>query len=104
MTCSEFTSLIDGCLQGNLPDEKLEAFEQHYFECDLCYAQLKVAERLISKEVPIVIEGRAAKPLFAFDWKLIGKPRLAFASFLIIALTAVLVTVISHSNRLRLLN
>ncbi len=100
MTCSEFTSLIDSYLQRNLPDEKLEAFEQHYFECDLCYAQLKVAERLVSKEVPIVIEGRAAKPLFGFDWKLTRKPMLAFASFLIIALTAVLVTVINQSLRL----
>lgn len=100
MTCSEFTSLIDSYLQGNLPDEKMETFEQHYFECDLCYAQLKVAERLVLKEVPIVIEGRAAKPLFGFDWKLTRKPMLAFASFLIIALTAVLVTVINQSHRL----
>lgn len=103
MTCSEFTSLIDSYLQGNLPDEKLEAFEQHYFECDLCYAELKVAERLISKEVPIVIEGRAAKPLFGFDWKLTRKPMLAFAVFFVMAITAILVIVINHSSRLRLL-
>ncbi len=103
MTCSEFTSLIDSYLKGNLPDEKLETFEQHYFECDLCFAQLKVAERLISKEVSIVTAGRAVKPLFGFNWKLHRKPMLAFASFLIIALTVVLVTVISQSHRLRLL-
>jgi tetratricopeptide (TPR) repeat protein len=103
MTCIEFTSLIDSYLQGNLSDENLEAFEQHYFECDLCYAELKVAERLISKEVPIVIEGREAKLLYGFDWKLTRKSMLAFASFFILALTIVLVTVINHSSRLRLL-
>ena len=54
MTCKEFASLTDSYLRGDLPEEKQEVFELHYFECDSCFAWLKAVERLHSKEVPIV--------------------------------------------------
>jgi len=107
MNCKEFTSLIDSYMQGNLSEneEKQEAFERHFFECDLCFAQLKAVERLYSKEIPITVKigSREAKPLSGFSWADKWKPALAFASVLVLVLTAVLVSIIDHSNRLKLL-
>lgn len=95
MKCGEFTALIDGYLAGAVPEEQQEAFELHYFECDGCFAQLKAAERLHSKEVPIAVamrdSGRAARPLFGFLGDLLApKPVMAMATVLVVALVSVL--------------
>ena len=64
MKCSEFTNVIDSYLDGTLAEDKMEALEMHYFECDDCFARLKVAERLHSNEIHIVaaVDVRDAKP------------------------------------------
>ncbi len=38
--------IIDSYLAGRLSDADREAFEAHYFECDECFAEVEVAERL----------------------------------------------------------
>lgn len=85
MKCKEFNALIDGYLEGTLAEEIQETFELHYFECDECYAQLKIVERLNSKEVPIVTGSRSTSP--AWQWLLNWKPATALAMVLIAAVS-----------------
>jgi tetratricopeptide (TPR) repeat protein len=100
MTCKEFASLTDGYLRGDLPEEKQEAFELHYFECDSCFAWLKAVERLHSKEVLIVTAVK--KPAFAWSelWK--WKPLLAAASALLVVVLSS-IFVIQHSRHMKLI-
>jgi hypothetical protein len=100
MTCKEFASLTDSYLHGNLQAEKQEAFELHYFECDGCFARLKAAERLHSKEVPIV--AAVKKPAFEWSelWKL--KPLLAAAAALLVVVLSS-IFVIQHSRHMKLI-
>lgn len=85
MACSEFTSLIDSYLKEDLPEEKRETFEAHFFECDACFDELKLHERLVSKEVPIVLKGK--KPFWTWGFK----PVLVLTSLLIVAVSSVLI-------------
>jgi tetratricopeptide (TPR) repeat protein len=87
MTCSEFTNLVDVYLTGDIPEKKREMFEAHFFECDDCFTQLKLRERLYSKEIPIVVEGKKA----AFSWIRYWKPALVLSSFLILLISSWLV-------------
>ncbi len=92
MKCEEFGSFLDGYLKGEMAEEKQEAFESHYFECDSCFADLKVRERLYSKEVPIVEGRKAAVPV----WGVLGvftrlKPALVMASVLVVAVASLLI-------------
>jgi tetratricopeptide (TPR) repeat protein len=80
ITCEEFDGLIDGYLDGTLAEEKQETFELHYFECNECYTQLRVAERLHSKEVPIVTGAKSASPAWRLLWN--WKPAAALAMIL----------------------
>ncbi len=77
MTCNEFNGFADSYLLGNIPEEKREEFEFHYFQCNKCYAAVKLSERLYSRDVPIIIAQREFS-LFRY-WK----PALAFATLLI---------------------
>lgn len=81
MKCEELNALIDGYLEGTLAEEIQETFELHYFECDECYAQLKVVERLHSKEVPIVTGSKSTAAVW--QWLLNWKPALAVTMVLI---------------------
>lgn len=83
ITCREFNDLAENYLADDLPEKKKEAFEAHYFECDNCFAELKLLERLYSKEIPIIQTGR--KPFRVWEWGLkpLFKPVLALASLLI---------------------
>jgi hypothetical protein len=87
MTCSEFTNLVDGFLSGDIPEEKREAFEAHFFECDACFAELKIRERLYSKEIPIVTAGKEPALAWIRHWK----PALVLSSFLILLISSWLV-------------
>ena len=91
VTCNEFSQQIDSYLDGKIAEEKLEAFELHYFECDGCFAELKAAERLRSKEVPIVapVAGEQKSKAWGFGFKL--KPLLTFGTLFLVVLVAVLV-------------
>jgi tetratricopeptide (TPR) repeat protein len=80
--------LIDSYLSGNLPEEEQEAFEMHYFECDDCFALLKTAERLHSKDIPIVLEGRKTSTVRQWLWN--WKPAAAFAALFIIVFVSII--------------
>ena len=99
MTCKEFACLIDRYLCGKLPAETQEAFELHYFECDGCFTRLKVAERLLSKEVPMAVESR--EPVFTGAMLWTWKPVLAAAAVLFVVFSSILV--LRHSSRMRVL-
>ena len=85
MECKEFIRLIDSYLKEEIPEEKREAFEAHYFECDACFAELKLHERLYSKEVPIVL--KSTKPFWVWAFK----PMLVLSSLLIVVVSSLLV-------------
>ncbi|MCP4150490.1 MAG: hypothetical protein GY757_22275 [bacterium] len=85
MICLEFTKQLDYYLKNELSEKNRETFEAHYFECDNCFAELKLQERLYSKEVPIVLTGKKTSFIFDFlvpKWK----PSLVLASFLVMVL------------------
>lgn len=98
MTCKEFASLTDSYLRGSLSEEQQEAFELHYFECDGCFARLKAAERLHSKEVSIAVSVKT--PAFEWSelWKL--KPLIAAAAALLVVVL-LSVYVIQHSRYMK---
>jgi hypothetical protein len=98
--CEDFNILIDEYLAGELMGPKQEAFELHYFECDDCFAALKVAERLHSKEIPIVLKGKQPVSIFnrLFGWK----PLTAMAAAAIVVVVSI--SMIRSSNRLEFLN
>ncbi|MDQ1350083.1 MAG: hypothetical protein QG657_384 [Acidobacteriota bacterium] len=87
ITCREFNDLAESYLADDLSEKKKEAFEAHYFQCDNCFAQLKLLERLFSKEIPIIQTER--KPSWAWAWTLkpLFKPVLALASLLIVVVS-----------------
>ncbi len=91
MKCDEFNNLTDNYLLQELEDDAREQFEMHYFECDDCFAQLKVKERLFSKEIPIVTGEKKAFRLLRF------KPAFILASvFLLVIISSI--TYVSKLN------
>lgn len=97
MICSDFTALTDRYLKEELPEEKREAFEAHFFECDGCFTELKLRERLYSKEIPVVTgDTRGA---WAQVWSRLPdilpsfnlKPALVLASVLLVVVSSLLV-------------
>ena len=90
MKCKEFESLISGYLEGTIADDKKEIFEEHYFECDECYASLVLTENLRNKNVRI-LPGRERNHSFVF------KPALIFASLILAVFTSLFPT--DPSNR-----
>ncbi|MCP5106688.1 MAG: zf-HC2 domain-containing protein [bacterium] len=85
MICSDFNSQIDSYLNGEIAEEKRETFELHFFECDDCFTELKIRERLFSKEIPIVTAGK--KSFWAWGFK----PMLVLSSLLIVVVSTLLV-------------
>jgi len=53
MICSEFSALVPRYLKGDLADPLLGEFEQHYFQCDRCFSDLQVEEKLVNKEFTV---------------------------------------------------
>jgi len=85
MICREFESLTGSYLNGSIPEEKREMFEEHYFICDSCYASLVVAENLYNKKVRIVPrEGKRFSVVF--------KPAVLFVSFIFIIFASLFIT------------
>ena len=83
MKCKEFTTLIDGYMTGELSTEKQETFEEHFFECDRCYAELKLNDTLQSKEFRVALKGKM--PIF------IKKPLLVLTTILIFVVSSILI-------------
>ncbi len=53
------SELIADYLLGNLSEDKAKAFEEHYFQCEICFNELKAAEdaiKLIKQEGPEILE------------------------------------------------
>ena len=53
------SELIADYLMGNLSEDKAKAFEEHYFQCEICFDELKAAEHaieLIKQEGPEILE------------------------------------------------
>ena len=101
MKCEDYNNLIAGYLARELPEEKQEAFEMHYFECENCFAQLKVEERLLSKEIPVVLGEKSVLPqwLRFMNWK----PVAGLASLALIVMVSVLFLGRSQSGQLQFL-
>lgn len=87
LECKDFSHLIDSYLSSSIAEEKQEAFELHYFECDGCFAELKAAERLKAKEVPIVAPVPGQQKVRAFRWK----PLMVFGTLFLVVLASVFV-------------
>lgn len=89
ITCREFNDLAESYLADELTEKKKEAFEAHYFQCDNCFAELKLLERLYSKEIPIIQTVRKPSRAWAWEWRLkpLFKPVLALASLLIVVVS-----------------
>ena len=77
MKCEEFESMVDGYVDGTIPESAAEDFEAHYFECDNCFYTLKATELLYENKVRIPIKEKR-NILFVF------KPAIALASLVII--------------------
>lgn len=88
MKCEDYNNLITRYLARELPEEEQEAFEMHYFECETCFAQLKIEERLLSKEIHIVTGAKRTMPMWL--WPLNWKPVAGFASLVLVVMVSVL--------------
>jgi tetratricopeptide (TPR) repeat protein len=96
MTCAEFIRLIDSYLCGEFSrdgDERCEAFEAHYFQCSACFGQLKIAERLHSREIPITapVKPTALHPLFQWLFQVKWQPAAALAAVILAVVLSVLI-------------
>lgn len=80
MKHEEFSKQIEQYLLGKLEDAAAEKFESHYFECDKCFLELKIHERLITKNVPIYLN-----PATKRSWSWLPKPVLTFGSLVLVA-------------------
>lgn len=94
MKCQEFSSFLDDYLTGNMPDEIKERVEEHYFQCDNCYMELKLREGLAKKNFLVYLKAREKNR----SWIL--KPILTFASFLIIFISTILIIQQHRHSRL----
>lgn len=82
------SNLIADYLNGELSDERKRSFQEHYFDCDICFEELRLAEdsiHLIKTDGPTVLakrEGWWSRKLKALSeklhWEWHGKPRLAY--------------------------
>ncbi len=58
--------LISDYLMGELPEDEARAFEEHYFHCEACFKELKIAEdaiNIIAKDGKAIFESAAHQPL-----------------------------------------
>lgn len=85
MACSEFKSLIDDYLKEQIPEDRRETFEEHYFTCDSCFNELKLHERLFSKEIPIILKGTKPFRIWGF------RPLFVLTSLFIVVVSSFLV-------------
>jgi len=64
--------LISDYLMGELPDDDAKNFEEHYFQCETCFKELKIAEdaiNLIEREGSAIFEPDAHQPLAETEGK-----------------------------------
>jgi len=58
--------LISNYMMGELPDDEAKNFEEHYFHCETCFKELKIAEdaiNIIAKEGPTIFKPDVHQPL-----------------------------------------
>ncbi len=89
--CKEFSKLILPYLSEKMDEQQTEQFELHYFTCENCFLNLKIAQHLHSGSVPVRLKSQRRSFVF--------KPIFAFSSFLLLFIvSAVLFFVINSSN------
>jgi len=78
----EEREIVEAYLQGKLPDNDAQAFEEHFFECDQCFAEVRAAGNFIAGVRQIaqagsprdtgesgrLPEARRWQPAFGFAW------------------------------------
>jgi hypothetical protein len=90
---------IEGYVRGRLTETERQAFEEHYFACDKCFADVQANERFVagvhyaaeSGLLASATEAGRRSPAWSFfneDWKLWLKPAFALTGALAIVLTA----------------
>ncbi len=71
MECTAFNNLIMPYLSDQLDEGDRELFEMHYFQCDVCYDNLRIAQHLHSGAVPVRTDVKSRlflfKPVFALS-------------------------------------
>jgi hypothetical protein len=91
----EQREVIESYVRGRLTMEERLAFEEHYFICDRCFAEVQTQERFVAgvhyaAEAGLLAPASrtaAARKLFNPDWQIWLKPAFAFTSVLALALT-----------------
>ena len=64
--------LIFDYLMEELPEDEARAFEEHYFQCETCFKELKISEdavKLIAKDGKAIFEPEAHQPLAETEGK-----------------------------------
>ncbi len=91
----EQREVIESYVRDRMTAEERLAFEEHYFVCDQCFAQVQTLERFVAGVHYAAQAGllapanrlAAARKLFNPDWQIWLKPAFAFTSALALALT-----------------
>ena len=92
----EQQAVIESYVRDRLTAAERLAFEEHYFVCDQCFAQVQTLERFVAGVhyaaqagllAPATGRAAAARQLFNLDWQVWLKPAFAFTSVLALALT-----------------
>ncbi len=83
MKCKEFESLVESYIDGTIREKVREDFEAHYFECEKCFALLKLHENLIEKKV-MFLPGKSKANTFLPRFK----PAAVFSSVLFVFLVS----------------
>lgn len=88
MNCKEVQNgeVVERYLANQLPDAEKEAFEQHYFACDRCFAELEAArsvQQALESRAPAIRDAQqAGRSRSTYSWVAL----LAVAASLIIAI------------------
>lgn len=89
---------IEGYVRGRLTEAERQAFEEHYFACDKCFADVQAHERFVAgvhyaadaglvASAPSASRPSAIGSFFSEYWKLWLKPALALTGALAVILT-----------------
>ena len=80
------THAAEGYLLGDLTAAEHEAFEEHFFDCDTCFADIRDGAIVVAA---VRADAREEKPLPARGWQYKLVPTLAAAASIAVAFTTV---------------
>jgi len=90
--CKEFSKLIIPYLYDKLDKDDTELFELHYFSCNKCFTELKIAQHLNSGRVPIRPNVRQRTFLF--------RPAFVLSSLLLLLIFSTVIFIIEPSKNI----